>query len=165
MRAIVSRAVCVLVLATAVFGVICGPAMAQEQQFKIGMVDLDKVVREHPVMQKWTVELETLKAEREKEMENSIKEKFGVTNESELSDQQKVQIQRIIMQENQRFAADMEPKQKEKLKQVEDDIKQFGAVIATEKNYAMILDRMVVIYGAIDVTDQIIEKVKAKYEQ
>ncbi|HOY62791.1 MAG TPA: hypothetical protein PK745_06370, partial [bacterium] len=70
---------------------------AAESKVKVGMIDFDKVIREHPVMVRWQIELETTKDMREKEMEKKIKENFGITDQTELSEEQRAQIQRIIM--------------------------------------------------------------------
>jgi outer membrane protein len=139
-------------------------APAAAASFKIGFIDLDRIMKEHPTMVKWTAELEQIKVQREAEIEKTIKDKFGVTNQTELSEEQRTQIQRIIIQENQRFTQEMEPKHKEKLAQVESDVRELGAVVATEKKLDLVLDRVVVIYGGGDVTDAILDKIKAKYK-
>ncbi|GEM_PF-1870766 len=136
---------------------------AAESKVKVGMIDFDKVIREHPVMVRWQIELETTKDMREKEMEKKIKENFGITDQTELSEEQRAQIQRIIMQESQKFTAEMEPKQLEKMKVVEEDVKEVGAVIATEKKLDLVVLRHIVVFGATDISDAIIERIKKKY--
>lgn len=146
---------------------VSSPALAQQAaptQYAVGMVDLDRIVREHPVMIKWQKEFEKVKAEREAQVEKTVKEKFGITDQSQFSQEQRDQVQRMIAQENQRFQSEMGPKQLEKMKQVEEDIKAQSAVIATEKKLFLVLDRSVVIYGGVDITETLLDRIKAKYQ-
>ena len=160
---------CAAAAAVAIAGVTIAWKTTSAQQaqtapkIKAGMIDFDRVIREHPVMIRWQIEVETTKDVREKEMEKNIRQNFGINDQTELSEQQRAQIQRIIMQESQAFSAEMEPKQIEKMKIVEDDIKEFGAVLATERQLDLVLLRHVVVFGAADITDAVIDKVKKKY--
>jgi outer membrane protein len=128
----------------------------------VGYVDLEKIVKSHPMLIKWNKEIETIKSSREKIVEKQIKDKFGITKQMELTDKQRSQVQQFIMEENQKFAAEMEPKQAEKMKKAEKDIKEAAAVIAADKKLDLVLDRMVVVFGGIDITDAVIEKIKQK---
>jgi Skp family chaperone for outer membrane proteins len=139
-------------------------APAAASQFSFGTIDLSRIVKEHPVMIKWNDELDKAKTERSAQVEKMIKDKFGVTDLTQLTDQQRSQGQQVLAQEEERFKAEMGPKELEKMKQIESDIKEQGAVVATEKRLTFILDRSVVIYGGVDVTDSILDKIKAKYK-
>ncbi|MFA6450825.1 MAG: OmpH family outer membrane protein [bacterium] len=135
------------------------PALAAGKP-TVGYVNLEDVLKTHPALIKWNKELETLKAAREKSVEKQIKDKFGVTKETHLTDTQRAQVQQFIIGENDKFTAEMAPKQAGKMKKVEKDIRDAAAVIASEKKLDLVLDRMVVIYGGVDITADVIKKIK-----
>jgi outer membrane protein len=149
-----------------VFAVLGTGASAAEKSGKdasvVGFIDVEKVVKTHPALVKWNKDLEAVKAAREKDLEKQIKEKFGVTTESQLSDKQRAQVQKFILEENDKFTSEMAPKQTEKLKGAEKDIKTAAAAVAKEKGLTLIVDKMAVIYGGEDVTADVIKKLKDK---
>jgi outer membrane protein len=147
-------------LAAAVFiaSAACGAFAADKPM--VGYIDLEQVVKAHPILIKWNKDLESLKAARENQVKKQIKEKFGVTEKSQLTDSQRAQVQKFVMDENDKFTSEMEPKQNEKMKRVEKDIREVSAAIASEKKLDLVLDRAVVVYGGVDITKDVIEKIK-----
>ncbi len=136
-------------------------AAADKPQNKpaVGYIDLESVVKAHPMLIKWNKEFDTLKASREKELEKKIKDKFGVTSESQLTEKQRTEVQKLILDENQKFASEMGKKNTEKLKQAEKDIKAAAAGVAADKKLDLVLDRAVVIFGGTDITDDVLKKI------
>ena len=139
------------------------PAPADQNKtatVKIGYVDINKIIDEHPISLDWDNELNKLKAERENAVKDEIKAKFGVTEESDLTDEQKLEVQKYIMMENEKFRQEMLPARNERLQKVEEDIVTYSAVIADQKGLDFILDRAAVIFGGTDITDDILNLVK-----
>jgi outer membrane protein len=155
-----SRLIMVAV-AVIVFVAAAGNAFAADK-VSVGYIDLEKIVKSHPILVKWNKDLEALKAAREKQLEKQIKEKFGVTQQSNITDKQRAQVQSFIMQENEKFSSEMGPKQAEKMKAAEKDIRAASAEIAADKKLDLVLDRMIVVYGGVDITNEVIDKIKKK---
>lgn len=131
---------------------------------KIAIIDLNKIIDNHPVSLSWDKELDRLKTERESEVRDLIKEKYGVTEESQLTDQQKNEVQRLIIMENEKFRQDMIPQRNEKLQKVEEDVIKFSSEIAKSNGFDYVFDRVAVIFGGEDITDKVIEVINKQYE-
>ncbi len=138
--------------------------VASPASLKIATIDLNKIIDNHPISLGWDKELDRLKTQRESEVRDLIKEKYGVTEESQLTDQQKSEVQRIIVMENEKFRQDMIPARNEKLKKVEDDVIKFSAEIAKAEGYDYVFDRVAVIFGGDNITDKIIERINKQYK-
>jgi len=141
-------------------------ASAQEEKnagLKIGILDVKKVVNEHPISVKWGEEFKDLKAKREEQVKEKFMVQFNVTDESELTDEQKLQAQAFMVQQNQDFQNEMLMEETKRLQKVEEDIFKFGEEIAKEKGLDFILDQSMVIYGnTVDVTEDMMKLVNEK---
>lgn len=141
------------------------PPAPPASALKIAMVDLNRIIEEHPISLEWDTELNNRKAQREDEVKEEIRSKYGVTDESQLSETQKADVQRFIMMENEKFRQEMLPERNENLKKIEKDIIDFSAIIANEKGYALVVDRVAVIFGGTDITDDVLALIKKKAQK
>lgn len=129
---------------------------------KIALVDLNRIIEEHPISLVWDNILNERKAAREDEVKNEIRSKYGVTDETQLSETQKADVQRFIMMENEKFRQEMLPERNDNLKKIEEDIINYSAIIANEKGYALVVDRVAVVFGGTDITDDVLSLIKSR---
>jgi len=158
---------CILTVGVLIFcGLFGGRAYAEGKAKKetpsIGYMNVEKVMKSHPELVKWSKEFEATKAASEKALAKSIKEKFGVSEGGEVPENIQKQFQEYYMQENNKFISKMKTKQDAKLASAEKDIRAAAAVVAKKKGMLMIVDKSVVIYGGVDVTNDVINEVKKK---
>lgn len=138
------------------------PATATASTVKVGIIDLNRIIEEHPVSVQWDKDLNDKKAAREEEVKTEIRNKFGVTDETQLTDEQKDQVQQYISIENEKFRQEMLPERNANLQKVEDDIITFTAIVAKDKGLDLVVDRVAVIYGGEDVTDAVLDLINKK---
>lgn len=153
-----------IIMALAISGVTFAqqPPTPPSSGVKIALVDLNRIIEEHPISLEWDKELNNRKAVREDEVKEQIRSKYGVTDESQLSETQKTDVQRFIMMENEKFRQEMLPERNDNLKKIEQDIINYSAIIANEKGYSLVVDRVAVIFGGTDITEDVLALIKKK---
>lgn len=137
------------------------PAQAKAAD-SIGMLDVRKVAQAHPLYLQWQKDLDKLKLAREQQVEEMIKKKFNLPDnpaDAKLTDDQIKEIQQIQQDENQKFTSEMEPQWNQKMKEVEDDIIGTVKTVAQKKGLSVVLDSSTVIFGGVDITDDVIAAV------
>ncbi|MFH1539060.1 MAG: OmpH family outer membrane protein [bacterium] len=150
-----------LIIAGAVFAAValCGkPAYALE----IGLVDYIAVVSSHPMTREFEVDLEKTKRAREDAIHAEIKKKYSLKDINEargLSEDKQRQIQEMLMIESEKLGSEMKKKETETLKIVEGDILKAVHKIAKAKKLDYVINKPMVLFGGLDITDDVIEEI------
>jgi len=147
-------------LAAVVFVATVSAGSFASDKLSVGYIDIDQVVKAHPLLAKLNSELLSMKTAREKEIKKQIKAKYGVTEQSQPTPAVGAQIQKYISGENQKFSSEVESKQAAGMNRIEKDIKDITETVAAAKKIDLVLDRATVVYGGVDITKDVIEKVK-----
>ncbi len=154
--------ICIVLFAAVAPALLCSRANAVEPK-TVGYAKIEELMSKHPMIVKWKKEFDSIKTKREKDVEKKIIDKVGIKDKNNMTDAQKNQARMMLASENERFANEMQSKNDEKLKKAEDDIKTAAAAVASKKNLTLILDRSVVVFGGVDVTNDILDIIKKKY--
>ncbi|MEW6202371.1 MAG: OmpH family outer membrane protein [bacterium] len=142
---------------------VCMLALTTDAQaMEIGAVDVMLVANEHPIKKKFEDELEKIRKEKTEAFQEKAKKQFGVKNLDELKGEQKEQFQQMFMDENEKFNDEMKKKYDENLKIIEGDILKVVQSIAQKKKLTYVLDKSVMLFGGIDITDEAVSEIKKK---
>jgi len=120
-----------------------GPNMASAASSNVGVVDYSQIMSQHPQVQAASNEMQTAVQEAQKEFE----EKSANMNDNEKRDYY-TQTQQRLQQKNQEL---MEPI----TKSVEDSVKK----VAEQKGLSVVLDKGAVVYGGVDITQDVLKQV------
>lgn len=113
---------------------------------KMGIVDMDKVVKESPKAQEYQNQLDQIGAE----IQNEYK---AIEEDKDLSEEEKKTRQEEVLQEFVTTKQDLEDK-------LNSGIEAAVKEIASEKNLEIIFYKHSVRYGGVDITQEVIEKLK-----
>lgn len=130
----------IMVLMTLIFAG-CTP----NEEKKIGKIDLNRVIQESPKAQQYQQQLDERGAE--------IQDKYKAISDEELSDEEKLEMQKEAAQEFVQAKKELEDQLNA---EIEKAIKQ----ISDEKNLSIVLVKQTVQYGGIDVTQEVINLLK-----
>lgn len=120
-----------------------GSGLASAASSNVGVVDYNQVMSSHPEVQKASTEMQTAVQDAQKDFE----EKSANMNDNEKRDYYQ-QTQQRLQQKNQEL---MEPI----TKSVEDSVKS----VAEAKGLSVVLEKGAVVYGGVDITQDVIKKV------
>jgi outer membrane protein len=109
----------------------------------VGVVDYSQIMSQHPKVQAASSEMQTAVQEAQKEFE----EKSANMNDNEKRDYY-TQTQQRLQQKNQEL---MEPI----TKNVEESVKK----VAEQKGLSVVLDKGAVVYGGVDITQDVLKQV------
>jgi len=120
--------------------------------FKIGYVDMNKIIESHPRIEKAKKDINDFalktKAEYQKQLDEAVKDKTAVEAQ-QLKAEYEAKLNQAVAQ-----------KQQEILKPILDDIKLAIRDIAKKRNIDIVLRSEIVITGGIDITDDVIKAIK-----
>ncbi|MEW5947504.1 MAG: OmpH family outer membrane protein [bacterium] len=151
----VSAAILCLALA---FGTGTG-ALALE----VGLVDVEALAAEHPIAKKLAEDLKKTETKRNEEFKKKVKEKFGVSETTELDklpDEKKQQFTQFFQLEREKFQEEMLEKEIEARKIIEGDIIKIVRNIAKESKLDLVFDKRIVVFGGLDLTKDAIAEIK-----
>lgn len=138
----------------------CAPARAEGN---IGIIDLRAAAQAHPGYKQWESKILMLKKQREQEVENFIKKQFNLPDDpsqATLTDEQKGQIQEILYQANEQFAAEIQPEQEQQLTVVHKDIMAVLQVVIEDSDVDIVFDSSVVLVGGTDLTEEVVAELQ-----
>jgi len=164
-----------LMVALAAFAVLTGPAMAES---KVGVVNTVQLMEEAPQAKAAQSNIETEFAPREQELvslQNSIRkleEKLSrdgaVMSEKESSKLERdiLSKRRDLKRSQDEFRDDLNIRKNEVLSKLQRQMYEATVSLAKEKNYDVILGQGVVYSSKnVDVTDMVLEKLKAQFKK
>ena len=120
-----------------------GPNMVSAASSNVGVVDYSQVMSQHPKVQAASTEMQTAVQEAQKEFET----KSANMNDNEKRDYY-TQTQQRLQQKNQEL---MEPI----TKSVEESVKK----VAEQKGLSVVLEKGAVVYGGVDITQDVLKQV------
>lgn len=118
-------------------------------QSTVGYIDLQKALTSHPQAKEAMEILRKFKKEREEDIQTKIKGK-------ELSSEERQKITTLA----QKYEQEIADKDVELTTMLLKDIQKMAGKIAKSLNLTVVLDQQVVVYGGVDITDMVIEKLK-----
>ncbi|MGC8971739.1 MAG: OmpH family outer membrane protein [bacterium] len=120
--------------------------------FKIGYVDINKVIENHPRIEKAKKDINDFalktKAEYQKQLDEAVKDKTAAEAQ-QLKVEYETKLNQVVAQ-----------KQQEILKPILDDIKLTIRDIANKRGIDVVLRKEIIIIGGIDITDDVIKAIK-----
>jgi len=120
--------------------------------FKIGYVDINKVIENHPRIEKVKKDINDFamktKAEYQKQLDEAVKDKTAAEAQ-QLKTEYEARLNQVVAQ-----------KQQEMLKPILDDIKLAVRDISKKRGIDIVLRSEIVITGGIDITDDVIKAIK-----
>jgi Skp family chaperone for outer membrane proteins len=146
-----------------IFGIILGYLFFNLTTFKknvyakdsIAYLRLQYALTSHPNAKKAFQILKSFKEEREKDLQDKLK------NKKKLSSEETKKIQELA----QRYEQEIAKKDNELTAQLLGDIQKSAEEIAKEKGYGIVLDSQVVVYGGVDITKEVINYLKEKFKK
>lgn len=163
-----SRSVAALVLGGAV---LAAPAMAQD--FKVGFINTDRLLRESSAAKAAQTKLEGEFSRREKDLNNAGEALKNASDKFEreaptLSDSQRATRQRQLADQDRdyqrkrrEFQEDLNLRKNEELAQVLDRANRVVKQVAEQEKYDVILQEAVYINPKLDITDKVIRAFNA----
>lgn len=158
-----AAAIAIMFAAAAQF---CSPSIAAAADFKVAIVDLRSVAKQHPVYTQWEQDVLKQKAEREKQLEKTIKDRYNLPDDpaqAKLTTDQQQEIQQFLMSENQKFLDEIQPARDQKMQEVEADIMAVVEKLCKEKGYSIALDNAIVLFGGDDITALVLGEIKKNH--
>ena len=135
------------------------PALSAESSFKVGTINTNKILQEHPQAQKLLQDLTKAEQDLNKKVlakkQEIIKAKEQNKTETEiqmLAEQMRLEIE----PEAKKLEAESNKKSEEIEKQIEAAI----SAVSKSSKYDVVLVKEAVLYGGVDITDEVIKKVK-----
>jgi len=116
----------------------------------IGFVKLQEALLKHPKAKDSFAELQKFKAEREKDIQLKIQGK-------KLTDKEKEQINALA----QKYEQEIQEKDNELTKVLFADIQSVIKEVATSKGLTVVVDAQAILYGGVDITQDVIDKLKS----
>ncbi len=160
-------------LAVWLLGALAFGAQAQAEDFRVGFVNTDRIVREASTAKSAQSKLEQEFARREKELNDlgaalkSASEKFEreapTIPESQRGARQKALIDqdREFQRKRREFQEDLNARKNEELQQVLDRANRVVRQVAEQEKYDLILQEAVYINPKHDITDKVIKALNA----
>ncbi len=135
---------------------------AQAEGQVVGFVDSEAILANYPEAVQVNQELSSLRKASEDELHKKVQEKYGVDNLDSLPDESKLAIQKMVEDADGQYQKKILDLKSQKwdpiVNKVNDSIKQVGQA----KGVQVVLEKAAVVYGGIDLTDEVISKLKAK---
>ena len=164
-----------LMVALAAFAVLTGPAMAES---KVGVVNTVQLMEEAPQAKAAQSNIETEFAPREKELvslqksvrklEEKLSRDGAVMSEKESSKLERdiLSKRRDLKRSQDEFRDDLNIRKNEVLSKLQRQMYEATVALAKEKKYDVILGQGVVYSSEnVDVTDMVLEKLKAQFKK
>lgn len=133
-------------MATSVIAVSPGKAYAAPGSAAVGVVDFTLLINQHPDVQKVN---ETIKGETEAAKKEYADKSAGLSD----ADKQNLNIQ--LMQR-------LEQKGQELVKGIADKVSTAVKEVAEAKGLAIVVQKGTVVYGGLDITDEVLKKIGKK---
>lgn len=130
----------IMILATLIFAG-CTP----EEEKKIGKIDLNRVIQESPKAQQYQQQLDERGAE--------IQNKYKAISDENLSDEEKLEMQKEAAQEFVQAKKELED-------QLNAEIEKAIKEVSDEKNLSIVLIKQTVQHGGVDITQEVINLLK-----
>ncbi len=113
---------------------------------KMGVIDMNKVIKQSPKAQEYQNQLDEKATEIQAEYET-------IDKNADLSDEEKEKQKSTVLQKFVDLKADLEDKLNKDIQKAVDEV-------AEDKDLDIIFQKQSVQYGGVDVTDEVIEKLK-----
>lgn len=126
-----------------------GNLVITSPQSTIGYVDLQKALTSHPQAEAAIEILKKFQEEREEDLQAKVKGK-------ELSPEERQKVNLLA----QKYEQEIAEKDAELTRMLIKDIQKMAEKVAKNLNLTIILDRQAVVYGGVDITEDVIEKLK-----
>lgn len=149
-----TKRVLLIVAAAAVLGLLYKvviSAQVSKAQVPVGYVDMPKALFSHPKSKDAKEALKKFFEERQKDVDS----KFG--SNKNLSEEEKQQAQSLMTKYEQEIAE----KDKELTEKLVEDIQASMKKIAGQKKLSVIMDKQVVLWGGVDITEDLIKDITA----
>jgi outer membrane protein len=150
---------------------LAGPALAQE--FRLGFVSLDRIIKEAVPAKNAQVKLEQEFAKREKELQaqgvalkslaDQLERDASTLSESQRTTRQRqlVEQDREFQRKRREFQEDLNARRNEELQQVFDRANRVVKQVADAEKYDLILQEAVYVNPKHDITDKVIKALNA----
>lgn len=148
------KRVILIIVAAAVLGLLYKvviSAQVSKAAVPVGYLDMQKALFSHPKSKDAKEALQKFFEERQKDIDS----KFG--NTKNLSDEEKQLAQSLMTKYEQEIAE----KDKELTEKLVADIQASMKKIAEQKKLTVILDKQVVLWGGVDITEDIVKDIAA----
>lgn len=132
-------------------------AQAQTQPV-IAFVESDLIIQNYEPAKNLNLELDQLKQKSELDLEKTIKEKYGEGDVNALPEESRAAVQKMVEEADGQYQKEMERVRDEKWKPIVDKIKETISGVAQAHGAQLVLEKSAVIYGGIDISDEVIKK-------
>jgi len=158
---IIAVSVSVILLAAAL-AVYMKSATAVAEGHVVGFVDSEAILAAYGPAKDVNAELANLRKLSEEALKKQVQDKYGTGDMSSLPEESQLTIQKMVEDADRKYQSDMEKLRDEKwnpiVKTVNDVIKQVG----DEQKVQVVLEKAAVVYGGLDLTEEVIKKLPAK---
>ncbi len=158
---IIAVSVSVILLAAAL-AVYMKSATAVAEGQVVGFVDSEAILAAYGPAKDVNAELANLRKLSEEALKKQVQDKYGTGDMSSLPEESQLTIQKMVEDADRKYQSDMEKLRDEKwnpiVKTVNDVIKQVG----DEQKVQVVLEKAAVVYGGLDLTEEVIKKLPAK---
>jgi len=124
----------------------------------VGYVNSDAILEQYGPAKEVNTQLGQLREDSEKELEKKVRDKFGPGDVSTLPRESQLEIQKMVEQAESIFNEKSESLREEKWVPIVNSVNEAIEKVATEEKIQVVLEDETVIFGGVDLTDKVIEK-------
>jgi outer membrane protein len=135
------------------------PAMSVESTIKVGTINTSRILQEHPQAQKLLQDL----AKAEQELNKKVLAKKQEIIKAKEQNKTETEIQMLAEQmrlEIEPEAKKLEAESNKKSEEIEKQIEAAISTVAKSSKFDVVLIKEAVLFGGVDITDEVIKKVK-----
>lgn len=137
------------------------PRVEAEGQL-IGYVDSDKIMEKYAPAVAVNTQLADMRKKSEDDLEKTVRAKYGSGDVSMLPRESQVEIQKMVDQAEKDFNDTSDKLRAEKWAPLVITVNDNVSKVAQEEKLQVVVDKAVVIYGGVDLTDKVLARLSSK---
>lgn len=164
MKKIVNTGVMALALVAVVYAglMLFSETKVEAEGQVIGYVDSDRIMEGYAPAISVNTQLASLRQKSEADLEKSVREKFGPGEISMLPRESQLEIQKMVEAAEGAFEEKSVKLRDEKWEPIVKSVNDTISKVALEQKIQVVVDKAVVIYGGVDITDKVLAKLPTK---
>ena len=134
----------------------------EAEGIKIGYVDPDAILEKYQPAVDAKGRLDTLKAQREKDLKDKVTEKFGTTDLETLPQEKQLEAERMVEEAEKGFEGEVNTLREKEWEPAVQLVRQTIEKVSQREGITVVLQKDVVLYGGMDLTDEVIKELSQK---
>ncbi|MEW6201064.1 MAG: OmpH family outer membrane protein [bacterium] len=130
----------------------------EAEGIKIGYVDPDEILKKFQPAVDAAGRLDTLKAQREKDLRDKVVEKFGTADVDKLPREKQLELNRLIEEAEKSFEGEVDKIRQDEWDPVVGKVREMIEKVSQEAGITIVLQKEVVLYGGTDLTEDVLKE-------